>query len=88
MHTFKAEATLVEVTRHIMMTQPGHNEPFVLMTSFPRHVFSAEDSPKTLKELGQPTDWWTCSQLIASLPPSHPLSLSPRLGAICSADSD
>ena len=52
MHTFQATDTLMEVNRHILMNQPGENQPFVLMTNFPKKFYTPEDMGKTLKELG------------------------------------
>ena len=53
MHSFRSEDTLVDVNQHILLNQPGPNAPFRLMTSFPRRVFTGEDSKRTLRELGQ-----------------------------------
>ena len=56
-HTFKPTDTLVDVNQHILMNQEGPNHPFLLMTNFPKKVFSADDTRKTLKELGNHI-WW------------------------------
>ncbi len=55
MHTFQAMDVLSEVQRFILTNQPGDNQPFALMTNFPKKIFTAEDTGKTLRELGQPT---------------------------------
>ena len=34
------------------MNRTDSDEPYTLMTTYPRHVFTGEDSNKTLKELG------------------------------------
>ena len=51
-HTFKPSDTIVDVNQYILMNQDGPNVPFLLMTNFPKKVFSADDAKKTLKELG------------------------------------
>ena len=51
-HTFKPSDTIVDVNQYILMNQDGPNVPFLLMTNFPKNVFSADDAKKTLKELG------------------------------------
>ena len=51
-HTFKPTDTLVDVNQHILMNQEAPNQPFLLMTNFPKKVFSSADMRKTLKELG------------------------------------
>ncbi|KAI8365145.1 ubiquitin-related domain-containing protein [Blakeslea trispora] len=48
-HTFDVSATLQDVYAYLQ-TQ-GCNSPFTLSTTFPRKTFSAQDQPKTLKEL-------------------------------------
>ena len=52
-HTFQPTDTLVDVNQHILMNQSSPNTPFLLMTNFPKKVFSSSDMSKTLKELGQ-----------------------------------
>jgi hypothetical protein len=51
-HTFGPSDTLVDVNQHILLNQEGPNQPFLLMTNFPKKIFSPADMRKTLKELG------------------------------------
>ena len=51
-HTFKPTDTLVDVNQHILLNQEGPNQPFLLMTNFPKKIFTPADMRKTLKELG------------------------------------
>ena len=51
-HTFRPSDTLVDVNQHILLNQDGPNQPFLLMTNFPKKIFSPADMRKTLKELG------------------------------------
>ena len=50
--TFNATDTLVEVNKYILMNRTDDGSPYSLMTPFPKHVFTGEDSQKSLKELG------------------------------------
>ena len=52
-HTFSPSDTLVDVNQHILMNQDTPNTPFLLMTNFPKKVFSPSDMRKTLRELGR-----------------------------------
>jgi hypothetical protein len=51
-HAFRPSDTLVEVSQHILSSQAGPSQPFLLMTNFPKKVFSPDDMRKSLKELG------------------------------------
>ena len=52
-NTFNAMDALNDVTQYIMNNRTDGDEPFALMTSFPRRVFNEEESSKTLKDLGK-----------------------------------
>ena len=79
MHTFKPTDTLIDVNKHILMTQEGPNQPFLLMTNFPKKVFSSTDMRKSLKELG--------NQNMVQ-PDIHLTISSCRFGAISCSDSN
>lgn len=51
-NTFNANDTLVDVNRFILMNRTDDGTPYALMTTFPRHVFTGEETSKTLKDLG------------------------------------
>ncbi|XP_056383469.1 UBX domain-containing protein 1 isoform X2 [Hyla sarda] len=51
--TFRAREQLAAVRLYVELNWPGGaEEPFNLLTSFPRHVFTEEDMEKPLQELG------------------------------------
>lgn len=51
--TFRAKEQLAAVRLYVELNRPdGGEEPFVLLTSFPRRVFTEEDMEKPLQELG------------------------------------
>lgn len=52
-NTFKATDTLGDVNQYIVDNRIDSEEPFALMTTFPRHIFNGEELEKTLKELGK-----------------------------------
>ena len=74
-HTFKPTDTLVDVNQHILMNQGGLNQPFLLMTNFPKKIFSAADMSKTLKELGN--EMWHVLNLYNYVRHSFPAGLLP-----------
>ncbi|XP_069595412.1 UBX domain-containing protein 1 [Ranitomeya imitator] len=52
-HTFRAREQLAAVRLYVELNWPGGpEEPFNLLTSFPRRVFTEEDMEKPLQELG------------------------------------
>ncbi|XP_032090290.1 UBX domain-containing protein 1 [Thamnophis elegans] len=52
-HTFKAKEQLAAVRLYVELNrQDGGEDPFHLLTSFPRRVFTEEDMEKPLQELG------------------------------------
>ena len=53
MHTFEATDTLEEVNWYIAANRTDTGGPYSLMTNFPKKVFTAADTRRTLKELGE-----------------------------------
>lgn len=54
MQTFKAKEQLAAVRLYIELNRKDGGEPFHLLTSFPRRIFTDEDMEKPLQELGEP----------------------------------
>ncbi|XP_073208226.1 UBX domain-containing protein 1 isoform X1 [Lepidochelys kempii] len=52
MQTFKAKEQLAAVRLYIELNRKDGGEPFHLLTSFPRRIFTDEDMEKPLQELG------------------------------------
>uniref|UniRef100_A0A670ZID7 UBX domain-containing protein n=1 Tax=Pseudonaja textilis TaxID=8673 RepID=A0A670ZID7_PSETE len=53
-HTFKAKEQLAAVRLYVELNRKdGGEDPFHLLTSFPRRVFTEEDMEKPLQELGE-----------------------------------
>lgn len=53
-HTFKAKEQLAAVRLYVELNrQDGGEDPFHLLTSFPRRVFTEDDMEKPLQELGE-----------------------------------
>lgn len=52
--TFQAREPLAAVRLYVELQQQDGAEPFQLLTSFPRRVFTEEDMEKPLQELGRP----------------------------------
>lgn len=53
-HTFKAKEQLAAVRLYVELNRPdGGEDPFHLLTSFPRRVFTEDDMEKPLQELGE-----------------------------------
>uniref|UniRef100_A0A8D0GTE6 UBX domain protein 1 n=1 Tax=Sphenodon punctatus TaxID=8508 RepID=A0A8D0GTE6_SPHPU len=50
--TFKAKEQLAAVRLYVELNRKDEGEPFNLLTSFPRRVFTEEDMEKPLQELG------------------------------------
>eukprot|EP00731_Ephydatia_muelleri_P027411 Em0019g284a len=51
-HTFEALNTLEDVKSYIATNRTDSGAPYSLMTNFPKKVFTATDSRRTLKDLG------------------------------------
>jgi hypothetical protein len=52
-HEFAASAKLEEVQRFVEGQTSSPDGSCILMTSFPKHVFTREEADKTLQELSQ-----------------------------------
>ncbi|XP_064359330.1 UBX domain-containing protein 1 isoform X3 [Dromaius novaehollandiae] len=52
MQTFKAKEQLAAVRLYVELNRKDSEEPFSLLTTFPRRVFTEEDMEKPLQELG------------------------------------
>ena len=52
-HEFAASSKLDEVQRFVESQTTSPEGSCMLMTSFPKHVFTREEGDKTLQELGQ-----------------------------------
>ncbi|NXE57651.1 UBX1A protein, partial [Casuarius casuarius] len=52
MQTFKAKEQLAAVRLYVELNRKDGEEPFSLLTTFPRRVFTEEDMEKPLQELG------------------------------------
>ena len=51
-HQFEATSTLSDVQRFIESQTATLGDAYLLMTSFPKHIFTGEDESKTLRQLG------------------------------------
>ena len=56
-HTFEALNTLEDVKSYIATNRTDSGAPYSLMTNFPKKVFTATDSRRTLKDLGKWGSW-------------------------------
>ena len=52
-HTFEASNTLEDVKSYIATNRTDSGAPYSLMTNFPKKIFTAADSRRTLKDLGE-----------------------------------
>lgn len=52
-NTFKASDTLVDVNKYILMNRTDEGAPYALMTNFPKHTYTGNETSKSLKELGE-----------------------------------